>query len=180
MCDEERESVERRCLLRYTLLTVLLFAPLLWAFTAIRNLYPLAAWTVMMAGGDLSRGRTYYVLRGETLAGETIEIPAIELTDALSGRLWGLFGATVGNGSLMIRSPHPSNAVMSAEAGGADRLPRGARLPELLRAYGGIYNSRLPAGSTSRLKAVRLDAYRWDGGRYADFNTFVESWRQEL
>ena len=164
---------------RYALLTILLFAPLLWSFAALRNLYPSAAWTVMMSPSDVGRGRTYYVLRGETQAGEDIDLRAVELTDALGGRVWGMFGATVENGGFKIRSPHPSNAAMIEAAGGVDGLPAGARLPELLRAYGEIHNSRLPADSPLRLKAVRLEAYRWGGG-FADYRTFVRSWRQEL
>ena len=44
---------ERRLLIKYTVLTLAIFLPLLWAFLSIRNLYPIAAWKVMMAGGDL-------------------------------------------------------------------------------------------------------------------------------
>ena len=179
MGDESCRDEGRRYLPRYALLTILLFAPLLWSFVALRNLYPFAAWTVMMSPGEVNRGRTYYVLRGETRAGEDVDLRAAELTDALRGRVWGMFGATAENGSFKIRSPHPSNAAMIEAAGGADKLPAGARLPELLRAYGGIHNSRLPADSPLRLKAVRLEAYRWGGG-FADYRTFVRSWRQEL
>jgi hypothetical protein len=135
---------------------------------------------MMMAGGDLSKGTDYFVLRGETVAGEIIELPPAELTDALSWRHWSLVGATVENKSFSNANPHPANAALAAEAGGADKLPRAARLDELLRAWGAIHNRRLPADSPRRLRAVRLDAYRWDGGGYKDFNRFVESWRAEL
>lgn len=171
---------ERRWLARYAVLTVLLFAPLVWAFAAVRNLYPFAAWTVMMSGGEAGRGHTYYVLRGETRAGETIDLRAIELTDALSGRHWAMFRAAAENGSFRIRSPHPLNAAALEAAGGAERLPEGARVPELLRAYGDIHNARLAADSPTRLRAVRLEAYRWDGGDFANYQTLVRSWRQEL
>jgi hypothetical protein len=179
MEDGSGRDEGRRYLPRYALLTVFLFAPLLWSFAALRNLYPFAAWTVMTSPGEAGRGRTYYVLRGETLAGETVDLRAVELTDALGGRVWGMFGAAVENGGFKIRSPHPANAAMIEAAGGVGGLPAGARLPELLGAYGGIYNSRLHADSPRRLKAVRLEAYRWGGG-FADHGTFVRSWRQEL
>lgn len=179
MDDGTCRDEERRWRARYALLTVLLFAPLVWSFAAVRNLYPFAAWTVMMSGGDASRGHTYYVLRGETRAGETVDLRAAELTDALSGRHWSMFRATVENGSFKIRWPHPLNAAASEAAGGVDKLPAGARLAELLGAYGDIHNSRLAADSPLRLKAVRLEAYRWGGG-FADYQTFVQSWRQEL
>ena len=171
---------ERRVRLRYALLTAALCAPLLWSFLAVRNLYPFPAYTMMMAGGDLRRGTVYYVLRGETVAGETFEMPPAELTDALSWRHWSLVGAAVENKSFSITNPHPSNAALAAEAGGADKLPRAARLPELLRAWGDSHNRRLPDDSPRRLRAVRLDSYRWEGGAYADFGRFVETWRTEL
>ncbi|HZT60894.1 MAG TPA: hypothetical protein VFA21_19985, partial [Pyrinomonadaceae bacterium] len=174
------DASERRLRFRYAALTVALFAPLLFAFASVRNLYPFAASTEMMAGGDLQAGRTYYVMRGETVAGETFDLPPAELTDALAGRAWSLVAATVENGSFTIPSPHPSNVALTVSAGGAEKLPRGARLQDLLRAWGTIYNSRLPASSTLRLRAVRLDEYRWEGKGYGDYEHFIESWRAEL
>jgi hypothetical protein len=170
----------RRLRVVYALLTVALGGSQLWAFAAMRNLYPVAAWTQMMAGGDLDAGRDYLVLRGETVAGETVDIPAAQLTDALSKNSGGLAEGTLRNGGFRLRRPHPENAAMLAAAGGLDKLPRGARLPELLRAWGAIYNGRLPTTSPLRLRALRLDSYRWDGRRYADYDRFIESWRVEL
>ena len=177
---DDGAAYARRLRVRYALLTLALFAPLVWSFLALRNLYPFPAYTMMMAGGDLSKGTDYFVLRGETVAGETIELPPAELTDALSWRHWSLVGATVENKSFFNANPHPANAALAAEAGGVDKLPRAARLNELLRAWGAVHNRRLPADSPRRLRAVRLDAYRWDGGAYKDFGRFVESWRAEL
>ena len=173
-------SYARRVRLRYALLTVALCAPLVWSFLAVRNLYPFPAYTMMMAGGDLRRGTDYFVLHGETVTGETIDLPPADLTDALSWRHWSLVGATVQNKSFTIARPHPANAALMAEAGGADKLPRAARLGELLHAWGDCHNQRLPEDSPRRLRAVRLDAYRWDGGEYKDYGRFVESWRVEL
>jgi hypothetical protein len=170
----------RRARIGYALLTAALFAPLLYTFFAVRNVYPFAASTMMMAGGDLGRGASYFRLRGETVLGESIDLPPAELTDALSWRHWSLVGATVENKEFTIFKPHPSNVALATSAGGAEKLPRAARLPELLRAWGAIYNSRLPEGSPRRLRAVRLDAYRWEGGDYGDYEHFVESWRAEL
>ena len=170
----------RRLRVRYALLTAALFAPLLYSFLAVRNVYPFAASTMMMTGGDPGRGATFYRLRGETAGGETIDLPPARLTDALSWRHWSLVGAVVENKQFTIHSPYSPNLMMAEEAGGADKLPRAARLPELLRAWGGIYNSRLPVASPKRLRAVRLDAYRWDGRAYGDYERPVESWRAEL
>lgn len=166
--------------LRYTLLTAAIFVPLVWSFLRMNNVYPVASWTVMMAGGNLQRAHNYFVLRGETIGGEVVDIPAIELTDALSGRNWGLAAATVSNGPFQLRSPHPANAALVSEAGDLSKLQRGARLPELLRAWGNIYNSRWPASSPHRLKAIRLDTYQWPGQSYSNYDHFIESWRQEL
>ncbi len=174
------EARARRLRVRYALLTAALFAPLLYAFLAVRNVYPFAASTMMMAGGDLGRGASYYVLRGETVSGDTIDLPPAGLTDALSWRHWSLVGATVDNKEFDIHNPHPSNRALAESVGGVGKLPRAARLPELLRAWGEIYNSRLPANSPRRLRAVRLDAYRWGGGAYADYGRLVETWRAEL
>jgi len=170
----------RRLRVRYALLTAALFAPLLYSFLAVRNVYPFAASTMMMAGGDLGRGALYYRLRGETANGETIDLPPAELTDALSWRHWSLVGETVKNKQFTIYKPHPSNVALAASAGGVEQLPPAARLDELLRAWGEIYNSRLHVDSPRRLRAVRLDAYRWEGGTYGDYERHVESWRAEL
>ena len=177
---EPTDDGTRRVRVRYALLTAALFAPLLYSFLAVRNVYPFAASTMMMAGGDPGRGVNYYVLRGETVAGETIDLPPARLTDALGWRHWSLVGMTVENKEFTIYNPHPSNVALAANAGGAERLPRAARLNELLRAWGEIYNSRLPVDSPRRLRSVRLDAYRWEGGSYDDYERLVESWGAEL
>lgn len=172
---------ERNYLLRYSLLTIALFIPLLWAFVRTTNVYPVASWTVMMAGGRLERSHPYYVLRGETISGEVVDVSAIKLTDALSGRNYGLAALTVSNGPFRLRSPHPANAALLATTeGGIEKLPPATRLPELLRAWGKIYNSRLPASSPNRLKAIRLDSYDWPGHTYSNYEQLLQSWRQEL
>jgi hypothetical protein len=173
-------GAEQHFRLRYTLLTAAIFLPLIWAFVSIKNVYPVSAWTVMMGGGNLQRSHNYFMLRGETVSGEVIDIPAIELTDALSGRNWGLVGATVANAPFQLRSPHPVNAAYLAATGDIAKLPQGVRVPELLRAWGTIYNSHWPASSPRRLKAIRLDAYQWMGHSYSNYDHYIESWRQEL
>ncbi len=171
---------ERRLLVKYIVLTAAIFLPLIWAFLFVRNLYPIAAWNVMMAGGDLERGRNYCILRGETVSGETIDIPAIELTNALYSRTWTMVNATVGNQSFTLPSIHPANAELIRNVGGVENLPPGARLPDLLEAWGRIYNDHLPETSPQRLKAIRLDMYRWEGGDYSDYEKFIQSWRKDL
>lgn len=171
---------ERRLLIRYALLTCAIFLPLLGAFVLLRNVYPVAAWTLMMAGGNLQRGQTYYVLRGETVSGEIIDVQTIALTNAMYGRTWTMVNASVGNESFKLRSPHPSNAAMLTSVGGVEKLPAGARVPELLGAWGQLYNNQQPASSPRRLKAIRIDMYRWDGGQYGDYDKFIKSWRKDL
>ncbi len=175
-----RQRSARRLKVRYALLTAALLAPLLYAFLAVRNVYPFAASTMMMAGGDLGRGANYFVLRGETVGGELIDLPPASLTDALSWRNWSLASETFKNKQFTVRNPHPSNLALAAGAGGVDKLPPAARLPELLRAWGEIYNARVPKDSPRRLRAVRLDAYSWEGGSYEDYERHVGTWRAEL
>ena len=132
----------------------------------------------MMAGGQLQHSYTYFVLRGETSSGEVIDVPAVTLTDAMRSRLWGLVAATANNDSFRLHSPHPKNAAVLAVAGGVEHLPDGQLMKDLLRAWGDIYNAR--HSSSDRLKAIRLDCYRWPGGQYSNYDQFVKSWREEL
>ncbi len=134
----------------------------------------------MMAGGDLERGHSFCILRGETISGETIDIRPIKLTNALYSRTWTMVNATIGNQSFKLKSIHPDNEEMVHRYGGVENLPAGVRLPDLLQAWGDLYNKQQPASSPQRLKAIRLDRYRWESGRYADYDKFIESWRREL
>jgi hypothetical protein len=165
---------------RYALLTAALFIPLLLAFGSFKNIYPFAASTMMLADRDMEGNRQYYILRGETVSGDQIDLPPIELTNALSGRNWSLVSAAVENKSFEIRWPHPANALMTQEYGGTHKLPRAARLDDLLRTWGAIYNLRLPASSNKRLKSIQLDAYRWEGGINGEYHRFIESWKATL
>ena len=171
---------ERRLLAKYIVLTVAIVVPLLLTFQSVRNLYPFAVWNVMIPGGDLQRGRTYYILRGETVSGETIDIPAFELTNALFSRTWTMVNATAGNQSFKLSSIHPANAELIRSVGGVENLEPGVRLPDLLEAWGRLYNDRLPEASPERLKAIRLDMYRWEGGAYSDYEKFIDSWRKDF
>jgi hypothetical protein len=175
-----RDPRERALRIRYLVLTVAIFLPLFWSFITLRSFYPITSWTVMMSGGSLQRSWTYYLVRGETVSGEVIDLRPIELTDALTNRTWGLVTAAINNQSFKLNSPHPQNAQLIGIAGGAENIPRAARVPELLGAWGNIYNSKLPPSSPSRLKAVRIDVYRWDGGSYQNYDKFIETWRKEL
>jgi hypothetical protein len=174
------ERRDRRLVVKYAVLTAALFLPLVWAFLTVRNFYPIAAWNVMMAGGDLERGRSYCILRGETVSGEIVEIRPIKLTNALYSRTWTMVNAIIANQSFKLASIHPDNEELVRQFGGVEQLSPGVRLPDLLQAWGDLYNSQQPASSPGRLKAIRLDMYRWESGRYADYDKFIESWRKEL
>lgn len=174
------EPSERRLVVKYAVLTLAIFLPLIWAFVRVRNLYPIASWNVMMAGGDLERGRSYCMLRGETVSGETIDIRPINLTNALYSRTWTMVNATIDNQNFKLKSLEPQNEELLRRVGGIENLPPGARMPDLLQTWGNLYNQRVPAASPQRLKAIRLDMYRWESGRYADYDKFIESWRKEL
>jgi len=171
---------ERRWITQYTILTLVIFLPLLWSFRYVRNLYPFTVWNVMMAGGDLQTGRTYCVLRGETVAGETIDIRPIELTNALYGRNWTMVNATITNQSFKLPSVHPANVALLERLGGVENLKQGERIPDLLLTWGNLYNNHLPPTSSRRLRVIRLDMYQWSSGQYADYATFITSWRTQL
>ena len=78
------------------------------------------------------------------------------------------------------RSLDGENEELIRRAGGVENLPPGVRLPDLLQAWGNLYNEQHSDSSPQRLKAIRLDMYRWESGRYADYDKFIESWRKEL
>jgi hypothetical protein len=170
----------RRWRRRYALLTAAVFLPLTWAFLTLNNWYPVPVWSLFSEHGRLDEEFEWYVLRGETAAGETIDLPPITITDGLTGRIHTMVHYVASNQSYQLASPHPSNVADMVKAGGADRLPPGARMPFLLRSWGDSYNSRLSADSPRRLRAVQLDAYVWPGGRYADYDHHVRAWRVEL
>lgn len=165
--------------IKYLILTLGFVLPLAWATLKIRNLYPIASWNVMTRGGQLDYGRTYFVLRGETVAGEQIELPAIELTGAMRSRIWGMVEAIADNQSLRTNHPHPQNVARLNQMHGQP-IPDGLLMNDLLRSWGATYNDRLPASSASRLKAIRIDSYRWPGHTYSNFYEFVQTWRAEL
>lgn len=184
MSESELGNIEsakdRRLRQRYVILTAGLFLPLVISFALSKNIYPFASWTVMMSGGSLQRPWTYYVVRGETTTGDLVDIHPPELIDALSGRTWSLARAAVENDAFKLKSPHPQNRALMLNNAAAESLPRGLRVPELLKIWGGLYNARLPQSSPARIKAVRLDEYRWDSGSYHTYGRLIESWRQEL
>jgi hypothetical protein len=170
--------VARRWTIQYTVLTLAIFIPLLWSFRYVRNLYPFTVWNVMMASGDLQTGRNYCVLRGETVSGETIDIRAVHLTNALYARNWTMVNATIDNQSFKLQSIHPANLDLLQKS--PEGIKIGERVPDLLAAWGNLYNEQLPTSSPRRLKAIRLDMYRWASGSYSNYSTFVTSWRKEL
>jgi len=133
-----------------------------------------------MAGGNLERGRTYFILRGETLSGEVVDLSSIKLTNGMSGRTWTMVTATVDNQSFKLSKLERQNEALLHSVGGLPNLPVAARLPDLLQAWGALYNERLAPDAPTRLRAVRLDMYRWNSGTYSAYDTYVESWRKEL
>lgn len=173
------DRIVRRLRIKYLILTLALFLPLLWAFVRVRNLYPIASWNVMVRSDPVQAPYTYYILRGETDAGETIDIQATGWSDALRSRRWGLVAATARNQSLGLQPPHPQNAALPLQLS-ADQLPPGVLMNDLLRVWGQTYNANHPSGTPSHLKVIRLDAYQWNGTSYTDYGQIVRSWRAEL
>jgi len=161
-------------------LTGALFGPLLWAFVTVNNFYPVPVWSLFSDAPQQGEGRVYYVLRGQTLGGEWMDIPPIRITDGLTGRIHMMVYYTVSNASFFLDSPHPDNVARATAAGGAKRLTPGARLPELLRSWGESFNASLPKDSPRRLQAMRLDQYRWNGEQFKNYHEFVTFWMVEL
>jgi len=166
--------------IKYTILTLAFFLPLIWSFAKVRNVYPVTSWNVMTRGGEFGKGYTYFVLRGESVSGDLIDLPAVKLTDAMRSRTWGLVAATANNDSLKLRSPHPKNVALLAAGGNVESLPDGVLMKELLKSWGEIFNERHPPSSPDHLRALQIDCYRWPGGQYSNYSEFVQSWRQEL
>jgi hypothetical protein len=133
----------------------------------------------MVRSSPVQEPYTYYVLRGETDAGELIDVQGGSLADPMRSRRWGLVAATANNQSLKLQWPHPQNAALLSQFP-IDQLPEGARMNDLLRAWGQAHNATHPAGSPYHLKIMQLDAYRWDGAGYSNYRQFVRSWRAEL
>jgi hypothetical protein len=165
---------------RHTALTVAVFVPLAWTFVNVINFYPIPVWSLFSDHVDLSQGRTYYILGGETVGGEQLEIPAISITDALTGRIHMMVYYVMGNSSLFIESPHPNNVKLVVSAGGRENVPPGARVPDLLAAWGNAYNGRLAKTSSQRLRRIWLKQYRWPGGSYSDYRQFVREYEVRL
>jgi hypothetical protein len=177
--SETEDRLVRRLRIGYLILTLGLFLPLFWAFVRVRNLYPIASWNVMVRSSPVQPPYTYYILRGETDAGDLIDVQVTSWADPMRSRLWGLVAATANNQSLKLQWPHPKNAALLSQLP-VDQLPEGVLMNDLLRVWGQTYNATHPAGSPYHLKVMQLEAYRWDGASYSDYRQFVRSWRAEL
>lgn len=175
-------QTSRRVLLRYTLLTLGIFIPLLGAFLTGIEWYPISHYNMFYGASALNKteGLNYFVFRGETAAGDSLDIAPIKIMNGLDDRIWTMVNSVVANESLQLRWPHPANERFLATVENRDNLPRGVLLPELLRAWGNRYNAKLPNDSPHRLVRVRLDKYRWSQKEYGNYSEFVESWRVEL
>ena len=112
--------------------------------------------------------------------GDVIDIPAIQVTDGLSGRNQMMVNYVVGNASFDVDSPHPANMLLASFYGGMENVPHGARVRDLLQAWGSSYNAQLSEDSPRRLSAIRLDEYEWPGGTFTHYRKFKRSWRTEL
>ncbi len=172
-----REFSDNHYRWRYGLLTAVIAIPLFWSFATVRSVYPVTAWTVMIGGGSLQQPWTYYLVRGETVSGDLIDIRPAEITNAMYARTWSLVRATVNNDAFKIQSPHPRNLQFLKKG---SEVPPGANVSELLTLWGRLYNAELSSQSPFRLKSVRLDVYRWDSGRFQDYDELIATWRADL
>lgn len=173
----EDDILDQRWTLRYIVLTALLAAPLLWAFLTINNFYPVPVWSLFSDAVSLNAPTDYYVLKGEFADGMVRPISAIDLSGALTGRIHLMVDYVMSNSSLDLPSPHPRNVALIDSAGGPTSLAPGTRLPDLLRAWGAIYNRHHPGHP---VRAVVLEQLRWRGVTYSDFAMPVRTWRTAI
>ena len=172
------EESERQAQFRNAMLTIAVFAPLLFAFIRDVNFYPLSTWSMFSEASPLGSGPyDYMVLKGQTVDGRVIEIPPIKITNALLDRNHSLARLTERNTAFFIHSPHPANVRLWTRKG---TVPPAARMPALLEAWGDIYNDRLPEGSPNLLRAIILEKYEWPRVNYSDFDQLKQTWRFDL
>jgi hypothetical protein len=171
----------RRVVARYIALTTVVFVPLVLALTTGIRFYPIPVWSLFSHVPDTSQPHQFYRLCGETISGELIEIPAIQITNGLTNRNHTLISALDQNLEFAIPSPHPKNVERIQQAGGLDRLREDFHVPDVLRAWGEAYNRGKPTGSAKRLRAIELRRYDWDVKNYSDYDKVNSlSWRVEL
>lgn len=178
--DDTRTS--RRIMLRHVVLTAAVFLPLVWAFITKTSRYPIHYYSMFYGASALGKdnGHVYYIFRGETASGETIDIPPVTIFNALDGMISYVVDAAVTNDSLQLRYAHPNNERLIQSAGSIENVPRAALLPSVLRVFGERYNAKLPLDSPRRLVKVRLEAYRWPQKEYGNYAEYLESWNLEL
>jgi hypothetical protein len=175
---ESDVETKRGAEFRNAVLTIVLFAPLLWTFWRNVSFYPLTAWSAFSEASPLGTGAwTYYVLKGETVDYRTIEVPAASITNALYGRNDSMTRLVEENASFTMESPHPDNVRMWALAG---TLPPSALMNDLLMGWGKAYNLHQPAGSPNILHAIRLEQFEWPRVDFNDFARRKKTWRVEL
>lgn len=172
-------QISRRILLRNTLLTLGIFIPLLGAFLTGIEWYPISNYKMFYGASALQKGDglNYFIFRGETAAGNTIDIAPIKIMNGLDDRIWTMVNSVIANESFELKWPHPANEKLLATS---NTLSRGVLLPDLLRTWGNRYNAKLRYDSPHRLVRVRLDKYRWSHKEYGNYSEFVESWRVDL
>lgn len=178
--DDRQTS--RRLLLRHVVLTVAIFLPLVWAFITRTFWYPVHYYTMFYGASTLrnENGHVYYIFKGETASGDTIDIPPVKIFNALDGMIVYVVNAAVNNESFQLRYAHPNNIKLIQSAGSVESVPRAALLPNVLRIFGERYNARISGDSPQRLVRVRLEAYRWPEKEYGNYAEYLESWNVEL
>ena len=161
--DISGQQGSRQLLLRHSVLTLAIFVPLLCSFLIGAEWYPVSHYRMFYGASALTKGKgfNYFIFRGETASGETVDIAPITLMNGMDDRIWTMVNAVVANESFQLRSPHPLNEKLIMAVGGVDRLPRAALLPDLLRIWGNRYHAKLAGDSPHRLVRVRMDEYQW-------------------
>lgn len=158
------------------IVTAVVFVPLITTFITTLNYYPSPAWSLFSEAGKLDDGRTYFVLLAKTKGGEWEELPPRSISQVLYARWHTLTNYTYLNEPFRISSPHPKNVKLMTEGGGLENVPTGARIPDLLRAWGKMANAKFG----DKFTAIKLEVRRWKGGSYDNYDEFQQQWEVEL
>lgn len=171
-------ETRRHAEFRNAVLTIVVFAPLLWTFWRDTSFYPFTAWSAFSEANPLgAAARDYYVLKGETMDYRTVELPADSIINALYGRNDAMARSVAANYSFANVTPHPENVRKWALSG---TLPPAALMDDLLLGWGKAYNLHQPAGSPDILHAIRIEQFEWPRINYNDFAQRKKTWRVEL
>ena len=92
-----------------------------------------------------------------------------------------MVNATIDNQSFKLKSIHPANEETAASLTVESKIFRRVRGCRTCSRRGVIFTTGdNRSRHHNRLKAIRLDMYRWESGRYSDYDKFIDIVAQGL